>query len=684
MIPRQFSLRILVHSNVVGAIIGRSGSTIKSITQETKARIDVHREDSPEQQEKVITINGSPESCSEACFKILEVVQNELNVMYDSKANSNRDITFKLLASGNLIGRLIGKNGSTIKKIMEQTSTRINISTNSLTESTGEHTIVVVGKLEQVRQAERMISAKLRAAYTSDMNTSLQNISQPPYLFSNVLLPYMPSPYSQNSILASMVNPQAGHSSNSMPRSIPLSTTHHGQMSSPIYTAPNYLPLYSNSNVPPGAPGLMGFNPVAPGFEHERETVYIYIPSTMVGAIIGKSGTAIKEMISTSGASIKVETLPHPSDSQRNEQIQEEARKVEPKPEPIDLTNGETQSTNKKSLSDDPSQQQAASATSPGVLRYRSADPSTRKVTIIGYPASQYHAQYMIYKKVAHESSTREVSLMVEIFIPSEFVGKIIGKGGATVKTLQKQTRTMIRLPEDKKNQSQASDGVAEGAVGGDAVGSGISETCVQITGEFEGSQAAQRHIKSLIRESLVYSRPLKNQHHRNKNESNAGHRNNAQNNCNNNHQPSDNGNVPSPSYDKFTTTGTASNEKSSVHEKFTQSNAAQNLSQRESRSLSCSNDCHPTKQEDTKFNSNSPALSSPTGSSGDPERSRVEDESISNNNTMKNNLNSMTQQQQQHPVKDVRFHADSVRKSDGDSKEYHLENGEAQKVTSC
>ena len=39
----DFPLRILVSSDMVGAIIGRGGATIRTITQETRARVDVHR-----------------------------------------------------------------------------------------------------------------------------------------------------------------------------------------------------------------------------------------------------------------------------------------------------------------------------------------------------------------------------------------------------------------------------------------------------------------------------------------------------------------------------------------------------------------------------------------------------------------------------------------------------------------
>lgn len=38
------------------------------------------------------------------------------------------EIPLKILAHNNLIGRIIGKNGNTIKRIMEQTETKIAVS----------------------------------------------------------------------------------------------------------------------------------------------------------------------------------------------------------------------------------------------------------------------------------------------------------------------------------------------------------------------------------------------------------------------------------------------------------------------------------------------------------------------------------------------------------------------------
>lgn len=96
----DFPLRILVQSDMVGAIIGRQGSTIRQITQMTRARVDVHRKDNVGSLEKAITIYGNPENCTNACKKILEVMQQEATNTNKGLVfiflNSNRKCIFKL------------------------------------------------------------------------------------------------------------------------------------------------------------------------------------------------------------------------------------------------------------------------------------------------------------------------------------------------------------------------------------------------------------------------------------------------------------------------------------------------------------------------------------------------------------------------------------------------------------
>ncbi|RWS27419.1 insulin-like growth factor 2 mRNA-binding protein 1 isoform X1, partial [Leptotrombidium deliense] len=379
----DFPLRILVLSDMVGAIIGRSGGTIKQITQETRARVDVHRKDNAGSLEKVITIYGNPENCSKACQRIMEVMQQEA-------ANTSRpEVPLKILAHNNLIGRIIGKNGNTIKRIMEQTNTKITVSTNvhDVNSFTLERVICIKGALEDICKAEQMISAKLKQSYDSDLALMAPQTMMFPGLHPMALMSTLGTP--------GYVGPGAPAPSYGM----------YGGPSS--YMAP-VLPYGAGASAPPAVgPALAaGASSLAPLPQDQlKETVYLYIPNTAVGAIIGTGGSTIRDMISSSGASIKV---------------------AQPMRE-------ETQS-----------QPAEAAAAAPPMDR-------ERKVTIIGTAEAQWKAQFMIFRKVGYEglSGPQEATLKVEIFVPSTQVGRIIGKGGTTVRELQRLTHAIIKLPEE-------------------------------------------------------------------------------------------------------------------------------------------------------------------------------------------------------------------------------------------
>lgn len=96
-------------------------------------RVDVHRKETIRGLEKAITIIGTPDACTEAAFQVGLIIQKEII------ASSNLDnemfcdaqlptIPLKILAHNELVGRVIGKNGQTLKKIMNETETKIIIS----------------------------------------------------------------------------------------------------------------------------------------------------------------------------------------------------------------------------------------------------------------------------------------------------------------------------------------------------------------------------------------------------------------------------------------------------------------------------------------------------------------------------------------------------------------------------
>ncbi|XP_058837397.1 insulin-like growth factor 2 mRNA-binding protein 1 isoform X1 [Topomyia yanbarensis] len=258
----DFPLRLLVSSEMVGAIIGRQGSTIRQITQNSRARVDVHRKDNVGSLEKAITIYGNPENCTSACKRILEVMQQEAN------STNKGEICLKILAHNNLIGRIIGKSGNTIKRIMQDTDTKITVSSiNDINSFNLERIITVKGTIDNMSKAESQVSAKLRQSYENDLQA---------------LAP--------QSIMFPGLHPMAM-----------MSTAGNGMGfagRSGMYPGSNY-PMYQPSTAP-GAP---------PGSSEVQETTYLYIPNNAVGAIIGTKGSHIRNIIRFSGASVKIAPL---------------------------------------------------------------------------------------------------------------------------------------------------------------------------------------------------------------------------------------------------------------------------------------------------------------------------------------------------------------------------------------
>uniref|UniRef100_A0AAX7U2P8 RRM domain-containing protein n=1 Tax=Astatotilapia calliptera TaxID=8154 RepID=A0AAX7U2P8_ASTCA len=289
--PRQhdFPLRMLVPTQFVGAIIGKEGNTIKDVTKQTQSKVDIHRKENAGAAEKPITIHSTPEGCSAACRMILDIMQKEAN-----ETKTTEDIPLKILAHNSLVGRLIGKEGRNLKKIEEETGTKITISSlQDLTIYNPERTITVKGSVDACCKAEMEIMKKLREAYENDIAAINQQANLIPGLNLNALgifssgLPVLP--------------PAAG------PRS-----------AVPAVAPAGYNPFLSHSSHLSGLYGV----PPASAIPHqhsapEQEVVYLFIPTQAVGALIGKKGQHIKQLAHFAGASIKIAPAESPDVTER-------------------------------------------------------------------------------------------------------------------------------------------------------------------------------------------------------------------------------------------------------------------------------------------------------------------------------------------------------------------------------
>uniref|UniRef100_A0A3B4VNE3 Insulin-like growth factor 2 mRNA binding protein 1 n=1 Tax=Seriola dumerili TaxID=41447 RepID=A0A3B4VNE3_SERDU len=253
-------LRLLVPTQYVGAIIGKEGATIRNITKQTQSKIDVHRKENAGAAEKPISIHSTPEGCSAACRMILDIMHQEFFF------STTDEVPLKILAHNNFVGRLIGKEGRNLKKVEQDTDTKITISPlQDLTLYNPERTITVKGSIEACCLAEVEIMKKVREAYENDIAAMNQQTHLIPGLNLGAL---------------------------------------------------GLFP--SSSNMPPPPPGnAVSGAPYGCFGAPEQETVHVYIPAQAVGAIIGKKGQHIKQLSRFAGASIKIAPAETPDSKMR-------------------------------------------------------------------------------------------------------------------------------------------------------------------------------------------------------------------------------------------------------------------------------------------------------------------------------------------------------------------------------
>uniref|UniRef100_A0A8B9RQR8 Insulin like growth factor 2 mRNA binding protein 2 n=1 Tax=Accipiter nisus TaxID=211598 RepID=A0A8B9RQR8_9AVES len=266
--PKQldFPLRMLVPTQFVGAIIGKEGLTIKNLTKQTQSKVDIHRKENAGAAEKPITIHATPEGCSEACRMILDIMQKEAD-----ETKSAEEVPLKILAHNSLVGRLIGKEGRNLKKIEQDTGTKITISPlQDLTIYNPERTITVKGSTEACSNAEVEIMKKLREAYENDVVAVNQQANLIPGLNLSAL----------------------------------------GIFSTGLSMLPSTPGARGAAAATPYHPFARGQPPPWSGWSSDG----LALP---LGAIIGKKGQHIKQLARFAGASIKIAPAEGPDASER-------------------------------------------------------------------------------------------------------------------------------------------------------------------------------------------------------------------------------------------------------------------------------------------------------------------------------------------------------------------------------
>lgn len=152
-LPTDTVYRILCPSRKIGGVIGKGGSIVKTLREETRAKITV-ADSVPGSDERVIIIYSSPtrisskQNAGEASaedngqepFQLHCAAQDALLRVHDriveedlfggmtfDDENDNNAVAARLLVPNNMVGCLLGKRGDVIQRLRSETGASIRV-----------------------------------------------------------------------------------------------------------------------------------------------------------------------------------------------------------------------------------------------------------------------------------------------------------------------------------------------------------------------------------------------------------------------------------------------------------------------------------------------------------------------------------------------------------------------------
>merc|ERR1719203_724094 len=155
----SMTLRMWLQNMHVGTIIGKGGANVKSIREESGCRVSI-AEMAGGSTERLVTVIGGPLGINKAVELMLSVLEEpgSKDQLVDAAAGGVQH-TGKLCLTNNQVGGIIGKAGSIIKQMREDSGAMIKA--ESANPHVMERVVTVQGAKMPIVSAVSQIVAKL-------------------------------------------------------------------------------------------------------------------------------------------------------------------------------------------------------------------------------------------------------------------------------------------------------------------------------------------------------------------------------------------------------------------------------------------------------------------------------------------------------------------------------------------
>lgn len=163
-IPGQLILKVLIPGYAAGAVIGKGGQIIVQLQKDSGAVIKLSKAKDfyPGTQDRVVLIQGTAEGLMKVQNTIIEKVY-EFPVPKDLAAIiGDRPKQVKIIVPNTTAGLVIGKSGSTIRTIMEESGSKVQLSQKPDGVTVQERVITIKGEKHQLIAASNIIIDKIK------------------------------------------------------------------------------------------------------------------------------------------------------------------------------------------------------------------------------------------------------------------------------------------------------------------------------------------------------------------------------------------------------------------------------------------------------------------------------------------------------------------------------------------
>jgi len=271
-------VKLLVPNYAAGAIIGKGGTCLHEIKEKFGGfvRLSAGREYYPGTEERVVVITGEVNQLIDINNLVMEKVRDPgrdstmKNVPIDVERGKKVMIVLTTAAAGMLIGR----SGATIKGIQEESKAKISVGMPDKASVPGEQVVTVSGSFDECSKACRQIIEKISVETGNMANTKTKYISGNTDMYAT---------HSINTGYNAGVLRNEGHISSSF-------DNRQQQDSRSQYLPANGMSSYQRVNNVGSSRKLKA-----------NVQIDVQVANVLVGAILGKQGSIIKDFVQRSG-----------------------------------------------------------------------------------------------------------------------------------------------------------------------------------------------------------------------------------------------------------------------------------------------------------------------------------------------------------------------------------------------